>query len=282
MNVTINSIFPARERLPEEESSRICKLVEFKALDFVFERISHAKGGLLPSITAPQIVIDLLPDFEVTKVEHMLRKKRKAVLRKAPPIRKVPIGLRSVDPEGWINALMQFILFVPGFSDLFFFAPHSYRVFREFIDQYDHDQQEQLALSSANASSIFQLLVSKLASLSLMDVFRFITQVLQTGWEVCKSLEEAVVKGFKNDLFVTETHAKSAFFVQLDRYYYDLDVFVEQRPDGALKNFIAYVKVGGGWYQCDNERIVQLRSNHLEVPLRRAVLLHYKRITLWQ
>jgi hypothetical protein len=282
MNVSITSVFPTRERLPEEETFRICKLVESKVLDFVFERISHAKGGLFPSITAPQNVIDLLPDFEVTKAQHMLREKRKAILCKAPPIRKVPIGLKSVDPEGWINALMQFILFVPGFSELFFFAPHSYRVFREFIDQYDHDQQQQLALSSANASLIFQLLVSKLASLNLMDVFRFITQVLHTGWEVCKSLEEAVVKGFKNDLFVTETESKRSFFVQLDRYYYDLDVFVEQRPDGALKNFIAYVKVGGGWYQCDNERIVQLRSNQLEVPLHRAVLLHYKRINVWQ
>jgi hypothetical protein len=239
--------------------------------------MSHAKGGLLPSASVPQIVIDLLPGFESAKMEHSSKNKRKSKLRKSPLTRTVPIGLRPVDPEGGINALMQFILFVPGFAELFFFAPRSLHSFQEFIDQYHQDQQEKRTLSSANGASLFRFLSAKLPDLCLHDIFRFLIRALYPKWEIHKNLEEALEKGSPPDLFVMESTLRKQHFTKPDLCY-DLDAFIELRPDGVSANFITYVKIDGGWYQCDDERITLLRSNCLNGPLHRAILLHYKRI----
>jgi len=281
MNVSVTPIFPSRDRKPEEGTSpqaQAPKPIDSKIRGFVLERISHARGGLLPSATAPQIVIDLLPAFELAKMEHAPREKRKSKLRKAPLIRRPPIGLRPVDPEGRLNALMQFILFVPDFAELFFFAPRSLYPFQEFIDQYHHDQQENMALSTANGAALFRFLSLKLPAFYIRGVIQFLLQALHPKWEVHKNVEEALQKGFLTDFFVMESSLKKQFFTEPDRYCYDLDAFIELRPDGPMENFIAYVKMEGTWYQCDDDRITQLRSNRLSIPLHRAILLHYKRI----
>jgi hypothetical protein len=161
MNVSVTPIIPSRERKPEEEASQQRKCGPSKVVECVLERISQAKGGLLPSAMAPQIAIDLLPAFESVKGRRTSNPKRKSKLRKMPLARNVPIGLRSTDPEDWINALMQFILFVPGFAELFFFAPRSFHPFQEFIDQYHHDQQEGRLVSSADGLLLLQFFRSK-------------------------------------------------------------------------------------------------------------------------
>jgi hypothetical protein len=92
---------------------------------------------------------------------------------------------------------------------------------------------------------------------------------------VCKTLDEALQKGTPPDLFVSESSLKKQQFIQSDLCY-DLDAFIELRSDGKAASLIAYVKMGGGWYQCDNDRITLLRSNSLTVPLSRALLLHYR------
>jgi len=74
---------------------------------------------------------------------------------------------------------------------------------------------------------------------------------------------------------------KGHYFAPSEGISYDLDAFIEIRPDGDDgEHYIAYLKREGTWYQCDEERVIQFRSNCLNVPLRRATLLHYKRVDL--
>ncbi len=278
MNISVTSIFPSKDRNPEEESfPQVRKPIDSKVRGFVLARISHAKGGLLPSATAPQIVIGLLPAFENAKRERTPRERRKNRLRKAPLIRRAPIGLRPMDGEGWFNALMQFILFIPGFAELFFFAPRSFYPFQTFMDQYHQDQQENKDVSSANGGVLFRLLSLKLPLLNLPEIVQFLLRMLHPKWNVQKNIEEALKGELSSDLFVTESPKKKQLFTE-PNLCYDLDAFIELRPDGTAGNFIAYVKFEGIWYQCDDDQITQMRSNHLHVPLHRAILLHYKQI----
>lgn len=278
MNVSVTPIFPSKDRNSDEGSLQARKPIDSKVRGLVLERICHAKGGLLPSVAAHQLVIDLLPAFESAKMGYAPREKRKTKLRKMPLLRRAPVGLKPVDPEGWLNALMQFVLFIPGFAELFFFAPRSFYPFQEFIDQYSQDQQENRPLSSANGAILFRFLALKLPRLSLHEIFQFLICALHPSWEIHTSIEAALGKGYPADFFVTESSLKKQFFTAPDFFCYDLDAFIELRPDGAAVNFITYVKVEGTWYQCDDNRITQLRSPSLNIPLHRAILLHYKRI----
>lgn len=282
MHLPVTPIIPLRDRHPEAGSFQSRKPADSKVLGLVLERISHAKGGLLPSANALQIAMDLRPAFDSAKMEYVRREKKKPRLRKIPLIRKVPIGLHPVDPEGQLNALMQLILFIPGLAELFFFAPRSLSPFQEFIDQYAQDQQDDRSVSSANGIALFRWINFKLPTVSMQGVFQFLIRLLGSKWEVHRNLEEGLKNGAPTDFFVAESPLKRQFFTEPDCFCYDLDAFVERRSDGAAVNFITYVKTEGSWYQCDDERITLLRSNCLSVPLHRAILLHYKRISFQQ
>jgi hypothetical protein len=102
--------------------------------------------------------------------------------------------------------------------------------------------------------------------------------MLHPKWQVHTSVEEALLRGDPMDIFVTESSLKKQFFTEPDLICYDLNGFIEMRPDGMAVNFITYVKNEGIWYQCDDDRITELRSNSLMIPLSRSILLHYRRI----
>jgi hypothetical protein len=69
------------------------------------------------------------------------------------------------------------------------------------------------------------------------------------------------------------------YFAKRDHTCYDLNAFIEHRPDERTKNhFIAYVKIGGLWYLCDHERVAPLRPTEISIPLMRSVLLYYRKV----
>lgn len=277
---SVNPVFPTQERNRDERANLDeQKPIDLKVRELVLDRISQARGGLLPSATAPQIIIGLLPGYEEGKVVNSKpQEKRKSKLRKTPLSRRIPIGLLPVDQEGWLNALMQFILYVPGFAESFSFAPRSWYPIQDFIDQYHHDQQENKQISTANSSALYRFLSIKLPNYNLHEICRYFIRILHAKWEVHYYVTEAL-KGGSNDLFVAESYLKKQIFVE-PNLYYDLNAFIEMRPDGSNVNYIAYVKMDGNWFQCDDERIMQLRSDSLTLPLQRGVLAHYKRISL--
>jgi len=279
MNIPVTPVTPISERKQDDRSLRpVQKPIDSKVRGYVLERIAHAKGGLLPSASAPEIIIGLLPGFESGKMEYAPREKKKAKPRKTPLVRRAPIGLQSVDQEGWLNALMQFILYVPGFAESFSFAPQSFYPIQEFIDHYHHDQHENRSVSTANGASLLRFFSLKLPGYCLREIFRYLVCLLHPKWTVHEQLSEAL-KLAKSDLFVTECSLKKQIFAEPELYY-DLDAFIEMRPDGFNVNYIAYVKVDGNWYQCDNQRITQIRSDNLTLPLQKGILFHYKSILL--
>lgn len=247
--------------------------IDMKVREFVLDRLGGSKGGLLLSANDLQMIIDLFPLLDK---EESSGKKKRASHRTIPRSKGIPIGLRPIEPDGWINALMQFILFIPNFADHFLFAPRSLDCFQEFIDQYTRDQEEKQPITSADVKKILSYLKTKWPYLTPNQIFHFLIRELHPKWELRKTLEGTFLKGFPSDLFVMESNSKRQVFSDL--FCYDLDAFIELRPDGSHSHFIAYVKAEGSWYQCDNERITLLRSNNLTVPLQRTILLHYRRI----
>lgn len=74
----------------------------------------------------------------------------------------------------------------------------------------------------------------------------------------------------KKQFFLSRNHIPSAL--------YEMNAFVEFRPDRDKGDYLTYVKVEGEWLQCDDNRIIQLRSGNLPIALRRSFLFHYKKI----
>jgi len=342
MNVITSAIKPLGDTFPEEHSlpPEIQKPTDSKVKGLVLQRIGHlgSRGAALhPTATSP-LVIDLLSAMAIPALEEagreqeieFFKKSRTAKRPKLRPIaaKGIPIGLRRVEAFGWtnaINALMQFVIFLPGLADLFHFVPRSFQCFLDFIEQYLLDQQENLSISSANTLHLVRCLIKKLPShlfrsplrANIYEIFQALIKDLfphvrlpsstpmqndsiafHPEWHVIwdlanhSSLDEAIKKkwqGRPQEILVAVKGSKEnacrlvkkQLFTEPDWICYDLDAFIELRPDGSKEaHFVTYVKIDGGWYQCDDDRVTALRSPCLSVPLHRSVLLHYKRISL--
>ena len=195
---------PYRENNPAIPE-RIFKPTDSKVMGLVLPRISHPANwsALLP--TAPQIVMSLvsaalaIPTLEETQQRQnpeLLRDERGP--RRNKSRRKVgqlkPVGLRRYDFQGWMNpmnALMQFLLFLPGFVDLFNYAPRSFHYFLDFIEQYLTDQQqENLSISSANTATLIRCLTKKLPA----HLFRMPSKA--NFYEILHALMKALLHPF--------------------------------------------------------------------------------------
>jgi len=220
------------------------------------------------------------------------------------------VGLRKAEPHGWINSLMQLVLYLCGSEDLLCFIPRRYQPFLDFADQYFRDQHENRAVSSANSASLIRCMWKELSPsildqrgrVNFYEVFTQLTRalfpvvkpgdasaILHPEWQVGigggSTLEEVIQKkGRPPEILISfegenNLAVKKQLFFESDSLYYDLDAFVEKRPDGERPpSYIAYLKADGVWYQCDDERIVALRSNCLSCALTKCLILHYKRI----
>ncbi len=276
MNLSVTSIFSFRERNRNDPTVEVQRPIDTKVRGFVLDRIAASKGALLPSAAAPEIAAFLFPKLEFSKMEFF-RKKRQTKLRRSPLMRKAPIGLMPVDPEGWVNALMQFIFFVPGFAEGFIFAPKSFFPIQEFIDQYSHDMIEGKAVSSANGATLFRLFHLKFPDYSLRQIFEALIHLLKPKWGLFQGVYEALKQARSSDIFLSLNSLKKQIFREGGQYF-DLNAFIEKRPDGGGVNYIAYVKLEGSWYQCDNDRVTQIRSDMLSLSLQRGVLSHYRQV----
>lgn len=294
------------------------------------EGIAEVRTGLLPSLTVPRVRVDLLAELPTSPVESIVcdqqvelmpsARDNKKVFLKRSFGKNIPIGLRRCHPHGWINAWIQFLLYIPSVSHLFSFAPKSFDPFREFVDQYFFDQQENRNVSLAKGDSLVRCLLKTLppylfknhSRVDLYEIlkafFRMIFPHLQNWPGDSKSvvfdpqshlvwnpasgsaLEEEIeskilemppeilvsIKGF-DPVFCAPV--KRQIFSPADWNFYDLDAFIEYRPDVSNEgNFITYIKINGTWYQCDDDRISPLCSSTLRVPLHRSIVLHYKRL----
>jgi hypothetical protein len=327
----VQSILELSNALREEKELRyrqIKKPTDSKIKTLVQEQIVQAlerkTGALFPSATAPRVVIGLLSSLHSPKktIEERIRlippkSRAPRISCRAPPSKRVPIGLNRCEPYNWMSSLIQFLLFLPGSWDLFSLIPRSFQPLREFADQYFTDQEENRPVSSADTTELIRCLMSKLPIhfLNRKPILYEILHewmkaifphcpfdlpgeihpvVLHQEWHIVSrspnddDLQEAFQKkisegppeiliGFKG----APCPLKGHYFAASEGISYNLDSFIEIRPDGDDgEHYITYLKRDGSWYQCDEERVIQFRSNYLNVPLRRATLLHYKRVGL--
>ena len=323
----IRSIVELQERphFLAEESRTNSKISEV-VLGRIGEAIQGKKTGLSLSITASRTMTDLLEALAIPAIvegekEAMrARFSRNRKRAKYPPWkrgfgRQIPIGLKSSEPYGWINAWIQFLLFLPGIPDCFFFAPRAFDPFREFADQYLLDQEESQPISSAQGINLVQCLLRVLPASVLrlkngVDFYAVLrafcsSLTLPPSMELSperhlvveenslKTLDDPLhqhmrqnpahfllaIQGEKGSL--QQCNVKHCFSYLESSRCYDLDAFVEKRPgDKSTAMFVTYVKVEGSWYQCDDERIISFRSTALKEALKRSFLLHFKRVMM--
>lgn len=275
MNFLISPIFPVKER-NSDEKFQVRRPIDSRINGFVLEKIGQTRGALLPSVSSPEIISFLLPGLEAGKMGYFQQKRRHR-LPKFPSVRKKPVGLIPPEPEGWVCAIMQFILHVPQFADLFSLAPRSFFPIQEFIDQYRQDIEEGKSISIANGGSLFRLLNFRFPNFSPSEIVGALMSLITPKWKIFNTIQEAFAFAKAPDLFFYTGSLRKQIYAAPGPYY-DLDAFIEKRPDGIRSNYICHVKIDGCWYQCDDERVTQLRSDLLALPLQRSVLSHYAQV----
>jgi len=298
--------------------------VDSKIQCMVLSQIQRAHPNtLLASATSPRVVIDLipgiaLPTYRLDRRQKEVRKEKRARVsfKQSCAGSLSPIGLIRCDQFPPLNAILQLFLFLPAFRDLFSFAPRTYQMLTDFIEQYASDQEKKRIVSIVDSNQLLRLLVQKMpphffrfkaAKVEVKDFLCCLIKIVfgemappisnslafHPEWNVLWNSQLPFscaidLPSRPSELFVTVKNSNEdvcpliqrQFFTKPDSYCYDLDAFIEYRPDGKENHgdHIVYLKSEGGWYQCDDDRITPMRSTHLNMPLNRSILLHYKRI----
>lgn len=281
----------------------------------VIQRVAGV-GGLFSSTTAPPAIVELVDAHPPLPESHGGKSNGKKKKKQGRGGSLTPIGLKRGEPAewvNWVNAVMQFLLHVPGFADLCYFAPKHFDPLQDFIDQYRLDQSEGRELSSADTSALLQCLFRFLPS-ALFEApekgqcdlllkglihalfpgarpppkirllpFQKENHLIWEGEGPLGALLEAKCLYHPQELLVTLRKegggAKRQIALPGDFLYYDLGALIEKRESGGRGvSWVTYVKVGGIWYQCDEERVRQIPSVCLEIPLAQSVLLYYKKV----
>jgi len=284
------------------------------ALDYLDSVRSWNISALFPAVYAAHVMSEvILPSLK----SHPYRRHRARIEKEGTPrfIQKdrtryqlgAPIGLRRSNSD-WINAWMQFILYLPKFSELISLAEKSFASFAEFVEQYAWDQKEGKGVSLADTAPLLRCLAEHQMSMhehnfytlcrmfftsmfpeieSVLGPFLHDSIVFHPEW-VFSRLETAYVcqKQRPVELVIavekkgSATSMKRQLCLGQGRYLYDLDALIEWRVDGARTCFVTYVRVDGAWFSCEDEKVRWISSRTLSVPLARGVLFHYKQVVL--
>lgn len=282
-----------------------------KVLEVVLERMSDLEhsSSLLASASAPNVVFALFPKTAPLK-------EKKFIIAPFSKNEDFPIGIERCKYNRWINALMQFIIFIPSISEMFAYTPKSLSVFIDFIDLYRKDQRQGKLVTSASSLKLLEV-VRKKSPLGFFlnkdpyqlffDVIQLLMQdlsqntksidmheadllALHPEWVIEldsgneKSWEDAMepyLSALPKEFLVYQKKKmknlvpKKQFFIFSSLY--EMDAFIEFRPDNDKGDYLAYVKVGGEWLQCDDDKIIHLRPGNLPIALSRSFLFHYRK-----
>lgn len=319
-------------------------------------KIQNTNYGLICGhrvAASPQVVLNILPKqfrinlFEKKKKQDLFSipdpvKERKEVLYH--PVEKKtetkpPIGIFSRSFNGWINALLQIIIFISSLRTMFNYTPKSFSPFNDFIDEYLYDQDRKKRVTNAPTEPVLETLSryfykGNYFENEVVDLFGILNGIMNYVFPIQseKSIdqkegdllalhprsrisienenidfEEFISKNFiplgtSNYVLPSELLINFRWFLKkpfrnvnkcnpppllflCDELYltthYELDSFIEFRPDEFHSPaYLSYVKVNGMWFQCDDSRISQIRSNNLHIALSRSFLFHYKKIKL--
>jgi hypothetical protein len=200
----------------------------------------------------------------------------------------IPIGLKFSGIE-WFNAWVQFVIYLPKFFERVSFAEKAFKPFADFVDQYTWDQEKGRLVSFAESERLYDcLLAQKIPMLDLSSLCRLLFGAMfpdlvsedcvlfHPEW-VWTTLEEGF---FPKQLIVAMPSMSRQLRLNQGRTLYDLDSFMEKRLNGDKARFITYIRIQGGWYQCEEEEVRLVPSSMLSVPLKRGILFHYKQVVV--
>lgn len=312
----LNRIKPWHRNIKEEfiqsESQEKSKITVF-VLNRLGSSNSYGREAMLPKDFSSRIMIDVLSSLAERLRDQSPGGKRLQIQGGGP--RQIeylpPIGLRYCGAYQWINAWMQFLIHLPKFTELVSFVGKSFDPFRVFVDQYMIDQKEGRSVSFAESASLVLCLLQNhpvyLSRFSdpvdFYEIFRcffkslFSPIILGGNTSFCDSivfhaewfmvldhqeLSQSVLASLPSEIMVAFARdalkrPQRQYFLNKGRYFYDLDAFIECRPDPNGAHYVTYVRIGGVWYQCEDEKIRYISSRTLSVPLSRGALFHYKR-----
>lgn len=302
--------------------------------------------GHLIAAVDPKIVLNFLPkgiNLDFLKKKRKDSAKEKFFIEKHPDDYQlkrilhevkehIPIGIQTNLYCNWVNALMQFLIFIPSLRKMFNYTPKSFSCFNDFIDTYICDREEKKAIASITTNSIFEFLLRRFSlkgcyQNDVMDLYFVIKEImklipthldlfyddtkggdllaLHPSWQIQVDSEDSIFdeeikKNFhlRKDKLPFELLVSYSWFIKNpsikdrkckpsmllffeDGSYYELDSFIEYRPDDCQSGgYLAYLKINGMWFQCDDDRVRQIRSNNLPIVLSRSFLFHYRKIVL--
>jgi hypothetical protein len=327
----------------ESEEEFLACAVNHKVRQLALRQIALRRNtihcGRLVASSSSESLMEIFPDVFGSKT-----KKKKALFFNANllPMRQdfsyrekqlPPIGISGNEKNSWMNALLQFAIFVPSIRAMFDYLPPSFSEFMRFIDLYHLDQIKNKMLTSAHSEALVERLLERFPlsfflrgeeidlSLVLKRMMEFFLPPMETNktsnllayrpeWQL--EVEEKQLLSFSSlDSFLQDQllcrdelpselllsfrwifekgfDSLTAFY-RAKSYYlfcnalqktigYELTAFIEYRKDAfsSQASYITYLKVENSWYQCCNERIIPLRSNHLNIALERGFLFHYR------
>ena len=297
-----------------ESRAQQAKAVDLRVRDLVVSLPRVKESSLLATVVDP--TRHMVPSGETNhQVEWGGGKKKKEPRHIHGASSYFPIGIKRSDAYPWINALMQFLLFLPTCREILSYLPKSLQGIREFSDRYFSDLETKRSLSSADGIFAASGLLNKFPMLfreedrivNLDEAVQCIwasaslrpkRPAWQLLWDSNQGVEElflkeAVSMAFEWLIGLKELYEPGRPLFQghcLQRHYLlkqassymEMDAFIEARPDEGKKNgYYAYLKVGGTWVQCADERISRLKcSRSLEMPLQRGILFHFKRVPM--
>ncbi len=334
---TFNDLTKQKNFLPKSEG----KKVNTKIYDLALATIPNSNFGIIcgrfAAAISPKIVLDILAkgiNFDFLKKKKKERERLQIEKKEEYQIKRpfhdrgteVPIGIKNNLYCNWINAFMQFVIFVPSLRRMFNYTSKSFSCFNDFIDTYICDREEKKELSTATTREVFEFLLKRfsieLSSNQIVDFYALLQEImkllpsnsddfgdllaLHPSWrreiESEDCLFDEAIKNFLKiekarlpfellvsyNWFIKKPFAlqrkckpSMLLFTEGSSCYYELDSFIEYRPDDFQGGgYLTYLKIDGIWYQCDDERVRQIRSNNLSIVLMRSFLFHYRKITL--
>lgn len=228
----------------------------------------------------------------------------------------IPIGLKKCDSYPWINALMQFLLFLPTCREILSYIPKSLQGIKEFADRIISDAEGKRSISTGDGLYAASCLLNRFPELfkgedQIVNLDEAVQRLWASAslrperpnwqllWDSSKRFEdlfskESVAAAFEwliglQQLYECSSHElfqgeclQRHYLLKETHSYMEMDAFIEARPDEGKKiGYFAYLKVGGTWVQCADEKISRLKSSRsLELPLQRGILFHFRRIAM--
>ncbi|MBI5346217.1 MAG: hypothetical protein HZB76_03645 [Chlamydiae bacterium] len=150
-------------------------------------------------------------------VKHPLNEKEKKSL--------LPIGIKGLGSNSWINALIQFIIYVPGLRNMFDFTPKSFKPFNVFIDCYEYDRGADKSLTAASSGMLIECLRTVITDISLIltndkiDIYKVLLSFMRL---ICPQ------NFFKNNFFLSEDLDLLAFHPKWQLFFEGLNEQFEE------------------------------------------------------